>query len=180
MEPTRSKKDFGGDDGEPENPRTVGEKEACYESLKRAAGTFLVSFVVRQLCSGRTFYTTEKLMKGQVTSFTDMKLLESKLSKSESTIRDQADSISKYSERNVKLTTMLEHQQKLLSSLEFEVKATHTMCNCIKETVSTFGERVQLGNTPVPPRIASYKSSLLSPLLLMLQQAKTWTPRSSK
>ncbi len=87
-------------------------------------------------------------MKGQVTSHTDMRLLENKLSKSEGIIRDQADCIAKYSERNVKLTTMLEHQQKLLSSLEFEVKATQTMCNCIKETVTTFGERVQSGTAP--------------------------------
>lgn len=127
MEPSRDK-DCGGGDGEPENPRTVGEKEACYESLKRAA---------------------EKLMKGQVTSHTDMRLLEHKLSKSEGIIRDQADCIAKYSERNVKLTTMLEHQQKLLSSLEFEVKTTQTMCNCIKETVTTFGERVQSANEDV-------------------------------
>jgi hypothetical protein len=87
-------------------------------------------------------------MKGQVTSFTDMRLLETKLNKAEGIIKDQTDVIAKYSERNVKLTTMLEHQQKLLSSLEFEVKATQTMCNCIKEAVSTFGERVHTGTLP--------------------------------
>jgi hypothetical protein len=43
MEPSRDKDCGGGDDGEPENPRTVGEKEACYESLKRAAGTSALS-----------------------------------------------------------------------------------------------------------------------------------------
>jgi len=84
-------------------------------------------------------------MKGQVASFADMKMLETKLNKAEGVIKEQSSTIAKYSERNVKLTTMLEHQQKLLSSLEFEVKATHTMCNCLKETVAKFGEQVHLG-----------------------------------
>jgi hypothetical protein len=46
MEP--SHKDCASDDGEPENPR-MGEKEACYESLKKAAGTTSYLLSVRVL-----------------------------------------------------------------------------------------------------------------------------------
>lgn len=145
MEPHRAS-----DEAEPENPR-MGEKEACYESLKRAAGarTPPTRHPASQLPIAVAYFlflvSTEKLMKGQVTSFADMRLLEAKLAKAGSVIRDQTDSIVGYSERNAKLTTMLEQQKKLLTSLEFDVKATQTMCNCIKESLTAFGERVLAG-----------------------------------
>lgn len=90
-------------------------------------------------------YNTEMLIKGQVASVADTRLLEMKLNKAESLIRDQAEAIAKYSERNIKLTTMLEQHQKLLVSIEFDIKANQTMCNCIKESLNAFNERVLTG-----------------------------------
>lgn len=52
--------------------------------------------------------------------------------RAEAIIKQQGEELEKYISENSTLAAILEHQEKTLATLEFECKATQTMCNSVK------------------------------------------------